>query len=115
MSTAPKCPICRLRQGRPMVEHLATDHSPQVLAEELLAEKERTAAAHRALTASQQTCRKAKFPTEAAALQALLHGWQSGSPRRKEIRAYLCDRCSPATYHLTSRPLIADLDAQVAS
>jgi hypothetical protein len=114
VTAAPKCPICRLRQHGELLDHLADQHSTRVLAEELLASMERTTAAQRALNDARQMCRKRPFPSEADALQALLQGWQSRSPKRKEIRAYRCDQC-PDAWHLTSRPLLADVDDGVAS
>jgi hypothetical protein len=114
VTAAPKCPICRLRQHGELLDHLAGEHSTRVLAEELLASMDRTASAQRALNDARQMCRKRPFPSEADALQALLKGWQSRSPKRKEIRAYKCDQC-PDTWHLTSRPLVEDLDRDVAS
>lgn len=115
MSSTPKCPVCRLPQRTSgLLTHLA-EHSAQVLAEELLKALDEIVKTHRALNEARQLCRKHRFPSEEAALQALLKGWASRSPRRREIRAYKCDQCPDPTYHLTSRPLLADLDREVAS
>ena len=49
-----------------------------------------------------KTCKKIGYPDERTASQWMLRSWRKADPRRKERRAYQCDRC--AYWHLTSQP-----------
>lgn len=53
------------------------------------------------------SCKKRRFPTLAAAEQALLNAkiaqaFRPHTTRRREVRAYVCRQCS--AWHLTSQP-----------
>jgi hypothetical protein len=98
-----RCPVCRrnawiTRAG--VEQHLADDHSPGVLAAELISlvfppQPEPT-------STPPASCPKVSYESEDEALRALLSTWQNRSRRRRETRAYQCDRCPK--WHLTSQP-----------
>lgn len=100
-----RCPICRKTSyltDASLLGHVA-QHSPRVLAEELLKAAEATADALARATSAEQ-CGKVSYSSEGAATRALLSTWGDANPRRGEIRAYSCDRCR-GRWHLTSKPL----------
>jgi hypothetical protein len=70
--------------------HLVSDHSPQKVAAELIV---------RAYPPRPDACSKRKFPSEAAALTALISAALSRSPNRAEKRVYHCPDCGG--WHLT--------------
>lgn len=97
------CPVCRrnawiTREG--VEQHLAEDHSPGVLAAELLA---RAYPPQPEPTSTRPTCPKIPYRSEDVALRALLDTWRAArrSPRRRERRAYQCTSCGQ--WHLTSQ------------
>lgn len=98
-----RCPVCRrvgwiTRDG--LEHHLASEHSHQVLAAELVM---RVYPPETAPT-SKPLCTKRPYETEAEALRALLSTWQRGGARRCEQRAYQCDRPGCSKWHLTKQP-----------
>lgn len=107
------CPICRVHEyltRQALVDHLVDDHSPAVVAEEYLKARAAHAATCRTLT-RERMCGKFRYRDEQAATEALLKAWRSMSPRRRELRAYQCDRCDG--WHLTSQP--ADTSSEPAA
>lgn len=98
------CRVCRAVRPSPdaLIDHM-TDHSPRVLAEELVKALDRAAVADRRASMAER-CGKLPYNTEQAAMNALLSTWQADDPRRREVRAYQCHKCG-GRWHLTSQPL----------
>jgi hypothetical protein len=107
MSDLLRCPICGRRGRRYLtrdgvLEHLVADHAQRAVAEELLTVMDLARAVQRNATFDRR-CGKKRYATEQKAMQGLLTAWRVHDPRRREVRAYQCDRCDGA-WHLTSQP-----------
>jgi hypothetical protein len=88
-----KCPLCKrpYLTAEGIVEHLVNDHTPAVVAEELV----------NRYVAGANRCGKKCFPNQAGAERVLILNTISTSPRRREIRSYKCNQCA-GSWHLTS-------------
>lgn len=98
------CAICKSHKyltRDSLIDHLCTDHKPATVADEFLKAREAQAGTMRALE-RERLCGKFRYKDEAAATAALLKAWRSLAPRRRELRAYECDRCTG--WHLSSQP-----------